>query len=394
MKAKPCKKVAPKAKAKTSCKKKNGLEKSKLTKKNLSKLPQMFLQEKLKKAGEEEDPEQAKAILQELMTKEEKNKLWGKHTAAMKNNKEEREAYNAASKKEKSDMSLMWLLKKEVPKFMHISREVSGETSAKRKEKYVSELEMLNKWTWEELQMRLASGRIVARECAATPGVWEYCDMQNWSRTHKATTSKKAKFGQEFVPNSDDGLLFDEWANANVRNNAAQLCNSKPGKGLGKSSIKGAGKGLGKSQTKGKGKRNQLALTNGEEGEGGQQEEPEEEETEEEKLKEALKKAKKARDLTTALCADFEDCLAKANPFLTKAAKQNGLKDQQVLVAMGNKLKDVVKKENLPLNKLMALLQENANKIKDVKDTMKEMKQLANKANSIASKASSSKGKK
>ena len=73
MKAKPCKKAA--AKAKTSCKKPGGgLKKSigkKLSKQNLEKLGQMTLQEKLKKA-EEETTEDAKAVLQELMTKEEK----------------------------------------------------------------------------------------------------------------------------------------------------------------------------------------------------------------------------------------------------------------------------------------------------------------------------------
>ena len=126
-------------------------------------------------------------------------------------------------------------------------------------------------------------------------------------------------------------------------------------------------------------------MTNGDE----QEEEGEDEEkTEEEELKIAFKKAKKARDLTSAVCADFEDCLAKANQYLTKQAKQNGLKDQQVLVAMGTRLKDAVTKENLPIKKLKALLQENANKIKEVKETMKELKQLANKASSIASKAS------
>ena len=146
------------------------------------------------------------------------------------------------------------------------------------------------------------------------------------------------------------------------------------------------GKGKTKNQQKGKGRgKDQLALTNGDE----QEEEGEDEEkTEEEELKIALKKAKKARDLTSAVCADFEDCLAKANQYLTKQAKQNGLKDQQVLVAMGTRLKDAVTKENLPIKKLKALLQENANKIKEVKETMKELKQLANKASSIASKAS------
>jgi hypothetical protein len=86
--------------------------------------------------------------------------------------------------------------------------------------------------------------------------------------------------------------------------------------------------------------------------------------------------------------------LAKANPYLSKASKQNGLKDQQLLAAMGNKLKEAVSKENVPLKKLKSMLQETANKAKEVKDTMKELKQLANKAGSIASKAASAKSKK
>ena len=387
MKAKPCKKAA--AKAKTSCKKPGGgLKKSigkKLSKQNLEKLGQMTLQEKLKKAGEEETTEDAKAVLQELMTKEEKNRLWGKHQTAMKSDPEEKEKYTEASKKEKGEMALLWLLKKEHPKFMHISREVEGVSAAKRKEKWVSESVMLTQWTWDELQAHLSSGRIVGRECPTTWGVWEYCDMHNWQTTQKAATKRKAKLGQEFQPNSDDEAAFDEWAKGNLQSNAGLLCNPSSGsKGLGKSQNKGKGKT--KNQQKGKGRgKDQLALTNGDEQE---EEDHDEEKTEEEELKIALKKAKKARDLTSAVCADFEDCLAKANQYLTKQAKQNGLKDQQVLVAMGTRLKDAVTKENLPIKKLKALLQENANKIKEVKETMKELKQLANKASSIASKAS------
>ena len=66
MKAKPCKKA--KAKATASCKKPGGgLKKSivkKLSKENLKKLGQMTLQQKLTKAGEEENTEDAKAVLQ------------------------------------------------------------------------------------------------------------------------------------------------------------------------------------------------------------------------------------------------------------------------------------------------------------------------------------------
>ena len=277
----------------------------------------------IEKSGEEETTEDAKAVLQELMTKEEKNRLWGKHQTAMKSDPEEKEKYTEASKKEKGVMALLWLLRKEHRKFMHIPREV-GESAAKRKEKWASESVMLTQWTWDGLQAHLSSGRIVGRECPTTWGAWEYCDTHNWQTTQKAASKRKAKLGQEFQPNSENEAAFDEWAKGNLQSNAGLLCNPSSGsKGLGKSQSKGKGKT--KKQKKGKGRgKDQLALTNGDEQE---EEDDDEEKTEEEELKIALKKAKKARDLTSAVCADFGDCLAKANQYLTKQAKQNGLKD-------------------------------------------------------------------
>lgn len=61
--------------------------------------------------------------------------------------------------------------------------------------------------------------------------------------------------------------------------------------------------------------------------------------------------------------------------------------------AQTNKLKELLAKENMPLSKIKAFLQENATTVKDVKDTLEELKQLANKANSVASKASKASAK-
>ena len=44
-----------------------------------------------------------------------KNRLWGKHQTAMKSDTEEKEKYTEASKKEKGEMALLWLLKKSTP---------------------------------------------------------------------------------------------------------------------------------------------------------------------------------------------------------------------------------------------------------------------------------------
>ena len=254
--------------------------------------------------------EDAKAVLQELMTKEEKNRLWGKHQTAMKSDPEEKEKYTEASKKEKGEMALLWLLKKEHPKFMHISREVEGVSAAKRKEKWVSESVMLTQWTWDELQAHLSSGRIVGRECPTTWGVWEYCDLHNWQTTQKAATKRRQSWAKSFSPTVMMKLPLMNGPRGTCRAMLACFGNPSSGsKGLGKSQNKGKGKT--KNQQKGKGRgKDQLALTNGDEQE---EEDHDEEKTEEEELKIALKKAKKARDLTSAVCADFEDCLAKAN---------------------------------------------------------------------------------
>ena len=108
-------------------------------------------------------------------------------------------------------MTLMWLLKKEHPKYYQVSKEVEGTTKAERSEHWISETAMLTKWTWEELQMHLASGRIVTRECASTWGVWEYCDMQDW----KTVQAAKAKKEQELHRNMFQTLMMRcSWTHA------------------------------------------------------------------------------------------------------------------------------------------------------------------------------------
>ena len=132
----------------------------------------------------------------------------------------------------------MWLLKKECPKFLHVTKEVSGEQTASREEKWISEKLMLKQWTKAELESHLQSGRIVARECPSTWGVWEYCDMQAWSKRMSAKTKKKAVPGQESHPESEEEAALEEMWSGNLQQQAAKLCymDDGVGKGLGKSS--------------------------------------------------------------------------------------------------------------------------------------------------------------
>ena len=73
----------------------------------------------------------------DLLSPEEKNRLWSKHQTHLKNNAtpEEKKEYKEADKVTKGKSNLMWLLKKECPKFLHVTKEVSGEQEASREEK-------------------------------------------------------------------------------------------------------------------------------------------------------------------------------------------------------------------------------------------------------------------
>ena len=61
-------------------------EKSKLNAKNLEKLGEMRLKDKIALASEEETVEEAALVLKDLLSPEEKNRLWPKHQTHLKNN--------------------------------------------------------------------------------------------------------------------------------------------------------------------------------------------------------------------------------------------------------------------------------------------------------------------
>ena len=50
---------------------------------------------------------------------------------------------------------------------------------------------MLTRYTSEELEMHLQSGKVIWRECPYTSGTFEYKDTQNW---HKAVNAGMAEW--------------------------------------------------------------------------------------------------------------------------------------------------------------------------------------------------------
>ena len=178
-KTKPARKTKPLQEGKN---KGNPLQQGKakaLTKRNLNKLGELSLGERVAMAGEEETEEAAVEALKGTMSKQDHSKVWGqRNTWLKKQPKEEQEAHAQKSEKEKGEAVVLWLLKTKVQRFQHHSQEVKGTSSTLQKERWVSLKSILKQWSEDELDAHLESGRILARQCKKTLGVWEYCDTQ------------------------------------------------------------------------------------------------------------------------------------------------------------------------------------------------------------------------
>ena len=349
-----------------------------LPKRNLNKLGELSLGERVAMAGEEETEEAAVEALKGTMSKQDHSKAWGQHNTWLKKQpKEEQEAHAQKSKKEKGEAVVLWLLKTKVQRFQHHSQEVKGTSSTLQKERWVSLKSILKQWSEDELDAHLESGRILARQCKKTPGVWEYCDTEDEEKIRKASKIKSLKQGQEYEPDENDDEEFGNMWKSSGHSQMQRMCDDA--KGSGKGAAKGGGKALKEGSSKGR-KRTQLALKDKEE----EEQEEEKEPNPEDEMKEALKKAKRARDLTQSQSTDLEDALVKASSLLTKEGKRKGLEQQQVLQKLLQQLKAACSKENLPLTKLKELVVEVTLATRDAKDTIKELKHLANRAPSRA----------
>ena len=138
----------------------------------------MSLQEKVEQAANEAEgePEVAAAKLKESMTAKEKQSVWSKHQTWLKGHPKEAKALQKASKKEKGDAASLWLLKQQGSQYLSCSARVTQQEALKKGENWESEKQILKKWSWDEMQLHLASGRLIWRQDPYSPGVWEYQD--------------------------------------------------------------------------------------------------------------------------------------------------------------------------------------------------------------------------
>ena len=126
----------------------------------------MTLHEKMEAAAEEAsgDEDQAAEHLKKSMTAAEKQSVWSKHQTYLKRNPKEQKALQKASKDGK--------------KYLTTAAKVAASQALKKAEEWLSEKAILKRWSPEELQAHLGSGRVVWREDPWTPGVYEYQDTQ------------------------------------------------------------------------------------------------------------------------------------------------------------------------------------------------------------------------
>ena len=369
----------PKGILKRKSLKKDDGSKQELNAANLKKLGELSLEDKIKAvAAEHEEPEEAAESLKKALTQVEKSNAWNQHQAHLKKkgNEAEKEEFDSMDKMSKGTATALFLLKKGQAVFGKVSKAASTETSLKKREKWLTEKEVYNKWTEDEINSHLASGRLVSRECPKTWGIWEYMDTMDLEKEFVGKNTSQWKMQPEYELAEEEDQV--EWQKVLEKDlHSLMLGSLEKGKGKGKG--KSLEKGKGKTKTSG-GRTNQLPL-----------EDQQEETTTCADLPEALKKARKLRDMLNSTHSNFEEALKKVakSPYLSKASKGDKEQVLQQLSKMLQSTKKVLEKGEK--NKLEAVnlhLKEGVALLKDAKGEAKELVQLSFKA---ASKASSSK---
>ena len=316
------------------------------------------------------------------MTKLEHSKVWAKHKAALeKAPAKEQKEHDKLSKKDKGLAASQWLLEKEGKKYMSALKKVKAEETLTRRDKWESELQMLQKFSQDELERHLASGRVIWREDPRTPYTYEYKDLADYEKVVKGKRGKEWTSGVEFDPEEEDLEKFLQLYNTEAVSGQLE---AGGGTGLGKGQPSSLGKGQPSSLGKGRGKRNKRdlpALTNGE-----PEKEEEEDEEEETALEKAMKAARTARNMLTATKEDLELALEKASKTLSKSAQKAAQAHGTELGKALEKVKAILsgKAKGQTAEGIKDVLAKVATTIKAAKDEVKEPKHLANRAVSVA----------
>lgn len=334
-----------------------------------------------------ENEEEAADALKKGLTKLENSKLWGRHQTFLKGQPEEEQAkFAQASKKEKGSMQLMWFIKNNIPRFLTLSASTSSTSLVMKDESWLSEKQMLKKFSMEEFQAHLNSGRVLYREDPLTKGVWQYKDQGALSRTTTVTKQKTLMQQQEYQPDTDD---LDQFM-ANFERDLDGMLTDHATRTMDEKTLQ-KGKGLLGVKGKGKGKPPLLALKDGEPTPAPEPPAPEQQRTPEEEKELALHKARKMRDVLASAIARFESelDLATRSRYVSSALKKEAGQRLQSLRDHAQMLKELILKKAGNADSIKEKIQGTAIIMKSAQADMKELRHLANKTSSRAGSSAS-----
>ena len=355
-----------------------------LTDEKLQELKQMTLREKVAAVAAEhpEDEAAAQETLEKVITPKEKQSAWQQHQTHLKNNPLQKGEHEALSKKEKGAAVLTWLLQKS-PTFAVERHSRSRDNTFEKRGRWLSQLEADRKWSEQEQQLLIASGRVLWREDPMTPGVYEYKDTQDFRGSSKVRDrSSWERVREEELPEEKG------WEEALGKDLSTFLRSSTPlQKGLGKGAASSStgdrflGKGKCKPSAKAKAKghnKGHLTIENLDPALAIQ------DRSSAELQAEALGKARKMRDLQQQTISNLEEAIDKAKN--SKWVSPNHVTEAKGIVASLHedlkKCKAVLADGSVDVSSLKKDMLGWAAQVKEGKDTVKELASLAGKTSS------------
>ena len=155
------------------------------------------------------------------MTHPEWVKLHGRFATVAEKDKDLKTSHETAvTRSEKRNLIAAFFLDPtKGPVFQHLSHKITTSQSLTKVEKWESTKEVLKKWTEDELESMLASGRYISREDPLSPGVWEYQDTQKIEGSKKLDRTKvfARKHDGDLQPENkaaDDEAMGKMWSAA------------------------------------------------------------------------------------------------------------------------------------------------------------------------------------
>lgn len=198
-------------------------------------------------------------MMQKSLSHDDWKKLHGQFKTAASHDSELHPGENASNQEKKTSL-MGWVLdpsKGEV--FQGLKHKMTGTMTLMKKDQWVSYKRITKDWTDDELNAHLETGRVLAKECPDTPGVWVYQDTNNVVRSKvidrsRSYTKKSTPKIMDAETKEDDeaehGRLWNRMGTSAAFQDADLFgiegkgsSSSSKGRGKGKLALKGKGHG-------------------------------------------------------------------------------------------------------------------------------------------------------